>query len=82
MRLLTMGGSGIGLPLSWLVAAAAQTPSSDCCYSALLGGDPHVIGAHGDKFSVRGQDQGIFNLLSAPNISLSGQFEVSLCWVE
>ena len=60
--------------LAWCIGGVAA--SSDCCYSAFLGGDPHAFGAHGDRFSVRGEDQGIFNVLSAPNVSVNGQFEV------
>ena len=44
------------------------------CQSASMGGDQHVIGADGDKFSFRGTHRGIYNLLSAPNVSLNAEF--------
>ena len=45
----------------------------DCCLQASLAGDPHGRGAHGDKFSLRGKHAGIYNMLSAPNVSFSAQ---------
>ena len=46
-----------------------------CCLTATLSGDPHGKGAHGDKFSFRGSHEGVYNVLSAPNVSWNAQFE-------
>ena len=46
-----------------------------CCLVATLTGDPHGKGAHGDKFSFRGSHEGVYNVLSAPNVSWNAQFE-------
>ena len=46
-----------------------------CQLTALLNGDPHAVGAHGDKFSLRGEGGKTYSLLSAPNVSLNARFE-------
>ena len=56
--------------------------SGGCCLWALSAGDPHMMGADGDTFSVRGSNLGIYNLLShsgrhyfAPDITFNAEFE-------
>ena len=43
--------------------------------SASIDGDPHITGAHGDKADVKGEDGGIYSLLSAEDVSLAVRFE-------
>ena len=49
--------------------------SSDCCLQASLSGDPHCVGAHGDRFDVRGDHKGTYCLLSDSAMSLNARFE-------
>ena len=58
------------------IQAVPGGSSDDCCLTASITGDPHVTGAHSDRFSLRGEDGGIYCMLSAPNVSLNAQFEL------
>ena len=60
------------------IAAVSSHPSganSGCCLTSALGGDPHGIGAHGDKFSMRGEPGRTYCILSAPNVSFNARFD-------
>lgn len=52
-----------------------SSSGSGCGCGASLSGDPHVVGADGDQFSLRGDHLGIYNMLSAPNVSFNAQFK-------
>ena len=60
---------------------SSVTPNPDPSYdwsayeSASIDGDPHITGAHGDKADVKGEDGGIYSLLSAEDVSLAVRFE-------
>eukprot|EP00966_Prymnesium_polylepis_P093253 2158729-Prymnesium_polylepis.1 len=64
--------AALGLLACGIVTAVG---SEDCCLTASISGDPHVVGAHKDKFSIRGQHGGTYCMLSAPDVSLHAQFE-------
>jgi len=40
-----------------------------------ISGDPHVRGAHGDRFDFKGADGGIYVLLSSPGLSVAAAFK-------
>ena len=48
-----------------------EAGSYDWCASASIDGDPHITGALGDKADVKGEDGGIYSLLSAEDVSLA-----------
>ena len=56
--------------MSWTIGSG-----SGCGCVASLKGDPHVVGADGDLFSMRGEHLGIYNMLSAPNASFNARFK-------
>ena len=58
------------MAMSWSIVIG-----SGCGCSASLNGDPHILGAEGDAFSMRGEHLGIYNMLSAPNTSFNAQFK-------
>ena len=64
------------LALSCWVSTAST--DSDCCREASLTGDPHCVGAHGDRFDVRGDHNGIYCLLSDNEMTLNARFEQQL----
>ena len=51
-----------------------QSPAG-CCLTASVAGDPHVRGAHGDSFSMRGEHRAVYNLLSTPNVTMNMQMK-------
>lgn len=58
----------------------SATPSGEVSEKPIAGkariwGDPHFIGADGDKFDVQGEAGKIYNLLSDENFQLNGKFE-------
>jgi hypothetical protein len=38
-------------------------------------GDPHIVGAHGDKFDFKGQDKVLYSMFSAPGFAVNARFE-------
>jgi hypothetical protein len=44
-----------------------------CGVASGAAGDPHFTGAHDDKFDFKGKDDTIYNLLSAPNVTVSAR---------
>lgn len=72
-------GNGSTSPLSASPIAASSTsaPSAEkpIAGTARIWGDPHFIGADGDKFDVQGQAGKIYNLLSDQNFQLNGRFD-------
>ena len=61
-----------------LLSTLANPTYDDCCLNALLRGDPHCTGAHHDHFSMRGEHNGIYNVLTASNLSFNAQFEFKM----
>lgn len=57
------------------LAPASQSAEKPIAGTARIWGDPHFIGADGDKFDVQGEPGKIYNLLSDRNFQLNGQFE-------
>ena len=49
----------------------APVPSPEPVAQGAANGDPHLMLAHGGKADFRGTDKGIYNFLSAKNISLN-----------
>ena len=43
---------------------------NNCPPCAGVGGDPHLKGAHGDEADFKGENHGVYNLLSARDFSL------------
>jgi hypothetical protein len=37
-------------------------------------GDPHITGAHGDKFDFKGEDKAVYNMLSARGFAVNARF--------
>eukprot|EP00966_Prymnesium_polylepis_P127212 2942171-Prymnesium_polylepis.7 len=71
----TIMSTPAGLVILTVLASFASC-SQDCCLTASISEDPHVVGAHRDKFSFRGTNNGIYNLLTAPGVSVNAQFEL------
>lgn len=55
-------------------ASPPPAPPSSPNPVAVIQGDPHVRGAHGDSFDLKGADGSFYVLLSAPAISISAMF--------
>jgi len=49
-------------------------PASPSPPAASISGDPHVRGGHGDSFDFKGEHNGIYVLLSTPDLSISARF--------
>lgn len=71
----TQGNHGASNSWNFSQPAAPQTPQKPIAGSARIWGDPHFIGADGDRFDVQGKAGKIYNLLSDRGFQLNGQFE-------
>jgi len=62
--------------------AASATAAKICCEGSCAAlnayGDPHLTFAHGGTAHFRGVDHGVFNFLSAPNVSFNVEIEDAL----
>ncbi|SMO45201.1 hypothetical protein [Paracoccus laeviglucosivorans] len=66
--------SGTTPTMPWDQASAAQ-PQKPIAGTARIWGDPHFIGADGDKFDVQGQAGKTYNLLSDKGFQMNGTFD-------
>jgi len=52
----------------------SDPPSPSFPPGVTAGGDPHIVGAHGDKFDFKGEDGVVYALFSSRGLAVNGRF--------